>query len=142
MQALFCDFAETGRETPRGTFAAFRKYISYSEILAPCIDKHWHELGYRSVSPYVTGLIRYDLMLLGPHKYFNGDDTDPELLAALDRDAAKTFNASIPQPIYLDYLIDTAAGQKLTDEERAGIMRRIAALLRKKAMKRRPMAAQ
>lgn len=36
-----------------------------------------------------------------------------------------------------DQMIEKAAGRKMTDKERAGIMRRIAAKLREKAMKAR-----
>ena len=142
IQAIFCEVGETERSLPRGDFAVFRSFVRYSEILRPCIEKRWHELGYRSFSAYVTSLIRYDLLLLGPHKYFNGDDTAPDLLAALDTETAQIFNANKPQRLYLDQLIEKAAGRKLTDEERAGIMRRIAAMLREKAMKPRRPAAE
>ena len=141
IQALFCDVAETGRAIPRGNYAVYRNRVQYSDILRPCIETRWRELGYRSFSAYVTGLIRYDLLLLGPHTYFSGDDTDPDLLAALDKETAQIFQANKPQRLYLDTLIETAAGRRLTDEERAGIMRRIAAKLREMAMKPKSVAA-
>ena len=52
--------------------------MRFSPVLAPCIETRWREAGYPTFSDYVTGLIRYDLLLLGPHIYYNGDDTDPE----------------------------------------------------------------
>ena len=140
MQALFCDTAETGRAQIRGSFSLFRRRIQCPEVLQPCIEVRWRELGYRNFSAYVTGLIRYDLLLLGPHDYFNSEDTAPDVLAALNAETVRTFEANKPQPLYLDFLIDTAAGRRLTDEERSGVMRRIAAKLREMAMKPRATA--
>src|SRR5688500_2891709 len=64
-------------------------------------------------------LIRYDLMLLGPHKYFSGDDTDPIYLAALDRETYAQFHSHDPKhPISLARLIEARAAQPLTEEAR------------------------
>jgi hypothetical protein len=45
--------------------------ITLPAIIWPLADLRWRELGYTSFSGYVTGLIRYDLLLSGPHQ-FNG----------------------------------------------------------------------
>jgi len=50
---------------PRGDFARLRNHIRYSETLAPCIEQRWQELDYASFSDYFTGVLRYDLLLLG-----------------------------------------------------------------------------
>jgi hypothetical protein len=39
--------------------------------LRSIIEIRWPELNYPNLSEYVTGLVRYDLMLGGPHTYFN-----------------------------------------------------------------------
>jgi hypothetical protein len=107
------------RAAARGQFAMFRGHIHFSETLAPCIHARWQEAGYATFSDYVTGLIRYDLLLLGPHIYYNGDDTDPEILASLDRATAAEFHENRqPKRIFLDRLLDEAAGRPLTVEER------------------------
>ncbi len=77
VQAVCCEIAADARTAPLGSLARERDHLRYADLLAPCIETHRSELGYAKFSEYVTGLIRYDLMLLGPHKYFSGDDTDP-----------------------------------------------------------------
>jgi hypothetical protein len=115
---------------PRGDFAQEREFLSYSETLAPCVETRWREAGYASFSAYLTGVIRYDLLLLGPHKYFSGDDTDPEILESLDRGTVADFQAARPQPTYLDVLINQAAGRRLPPEERDEATRKVAARLK------------
>ena len=110
-------------------FAQFRTRLTYSETLAPCIEVRWKEAGYASFSAYVTAVIRYDLLLLGPHKYFSGDDKHPEILESLDRGTAVAFAAAIPQSTYVDYLLDKAAGRRLTTEERAEAIARLVSQL-------------
>ena len=127
VQAIQATPLPPARPAPRGEFAGFRGYIRYSEALAPCIEARWREAGYPSFSHFVTGLIRYDLLLLGPHIYFSGDDTDPEILASLDRGTVAEFHENRqPKRIYLDRLLDLAAGRTLTPEERSATVRRIA----------------
>jgi hypothetical protein len=103
---------------PTGDFTRARDYIRYSDTLADCIEARWRELGYASFSAYVTAVLRYDLLLLGPHNYFNGDDVDPELLASLDRETRREFEENRqPKRIYLDRALTLAAGRDLTREE-------------------------
>ena len=103
---------------PRGDFARLRNHIRYSETLAPCIEQRWQELGYATFSDYFTGVLRYDLLLLGTHNYFSGDDVDPEILGALDRETRREFLENRqPKRIYLDRALDLAAGRALTREE-------------------------
>ena len=131
------------RVAPRGDFAKFRRYIRFSNTLAPCIEARWPEAGYATFSDYVTGLIRYDLLLLGPHIYFNGDDTDPEILASLDRETSREFYENRqPKRIYLDRLLDLAAGHELTAEERSAAIRRIAEAIIERALAAESSARQ
>jgi hypothetical protein len=103
---------------PRGDFASLRSYIRYPDLLADCIEQRWQELGYASFSDYFTAVLRYDLLLLGTHNYFNGDDVDPEILASLDRETRREFEENRqPKRIYLDRALALAAGRDLTPEE-------------------------
>ena len=105
---------------PHGDFARLRSHIRYAETLADCIETRWRELEYASFSDYFTGILRYDLLLLGPHTYFSGDDVDPEILASLDRETKREFEENRqPKRIYLDRALDLAAGRPLTREELA-----------------------
>ena len=97
VQAACCEIAADARPAPAGSFASMRERVRYSEVLAPCIQLRWRELGYRNFSEYVTALVRYDFMLLGPHKYFSGDDTDPRYLARLDLATAAEFDSHAPK---------------------------------------------
>lgn len=115
---------------PIPSMAAKRTHIFFPRRLQPLIEIRWRELGYDGLSAYVTGLIRYDLALGGPHKYFNGKDTDPELLAALDARTEREFHAHRRQRILLDYLVERAAGREMSDEERTAAKRRVAERLR------------
>ena len=115
------------RPAPRGDFAKFRSHMRFAETLAPCIETRWREAGYATFSDYITGLARYDLLLLGPHNYFSGDDVDPEILEALDRETCREFQLNRqPKYVLLDRLLDKATRRKLTAEERRPIIRRIA----------------
>jgi hypothetical protein len=46
----------------------------------------------RGFSAYLTALIRYELLLLGPHKYYNGDDWGAARMAELDAKTVKAFH--------------------------------------------------
>jgi hypothetical protein len=43
--------------------------LDYDREIRRMADIRWRELGYASLSAYVTGLIRYDLLLGGPHQF-------------------------------------------------------------------------
>lgn len=121
----------------RGEFAAFRAHVYFPIKLKPLVQVRWPELGYESLSAYLTGLIRYDLLLGGPHKYFNGADTDPELLAALDEETIRDFHARKRQKILLEYLLERTVGRALTPEESKAEMKKLAGRLRENAMRSR-----
>ena len=53
----------------------------------------------------------------------------------MDRGTERDFRENKPQPLYLDRLLDQAAGRKLTDEERVAAMRQVAADLCELALK-------
>jgi hypothetical protein len=76
------------------------------------------ELHYPHLSDYLIGLIRYDLIIGGPHKYFYGDDCTPEMCLSLDRETAATFAARKPRKCMIDYVIEEIAGRQMPVEER------------------------
>ena len=103
--------------------------MHYSDALAPCIEVRWREAGYDGFSAYLTALIRYDLLLLGPHKHYNGDDWGAARMAELDAKTVKEFHEAKWRTIHFDHLLDRAAGRKLTPTERSARMREIAKFL-------------
>jgi hypothetical protein len=104
--------------------------------LRSIIEIRWPELNYPHLSEYVTGLVRYDLMLGGPHTYFNGRDKARYLLDSLDIETELTFHARRKrQRILLDYLIEEVAGRPLSDNERHAAMLALSQRLRDTALR-------
>ena len=60
-------------------------------MLREIIGIRWRELGFSGISQYVTSLIRYDLLLGGPHTFFRGGDCTPEMCRSLDLETIKLF---------------------------------------------------
>jgi hypothetical protein len=136
VQAVMCEQANGQRDVPRGPFAKWRSHVFYSDVLAPCIEERWRECGYTSFSAYVTGLIRYDLLLLGPHEHYTGDDMDPALLRALDQKTRAEFYArERPARLKLDHLLEQAAGRPLGPHERDARMLAVVAILKEWALR-------
>jgi hypothetical protein len=118
IQAARGPWREPSQSAPRGELMKFRDHVRYSETLAPCIEQRWPEAGYDSFPDYVTAVLRYDLLLLGRHHLFSGDDKDPVILESLDRGTRREFEANVqPKRIYLDRLLQEVAARPLTQEE-------------------------
>jgi hypothetical protein len=74
------------------------------------------ELEYASLSAHVAGLIRYDLLLSGPHK-FDARHARRKIQAALDRETLLARVRGQSRKLFLDYLIERAHGRTLTGAE-------------------------
>jgi hypothetical protein len=94
-----------------------RREAFFPPLLAEKIDERWKELRFRSISEYVTSVMRYDLLLGGKHRQFPTNDFHPEILAALDRETLTEFLKNRKPKIFLDYLLEDAAKKELTREE-------------------------
>jgi hypothetical protein len=81
------------------------------------IDERWQERRLKSLSEYVTSVMRYDLLLGGQHKHFPHNDYDPEVLGALDRETLTEFLRNRKPKIRLDFLLEEVAGKELTREK-------------------------
>ncbi len=90
--------------------------ITFPAKIWPFIDLRWRTLGYASLSAYVTGLIRYDLLVGGPH-IFDGGDTRPEILSALDQETLAVHQRGTRRKLFLDYLIERTQSKALTGYE-------------------------
>jgi hypothetical protein len=121
-----------------GPASKFGCKIRFPHRLRSIIEIRWQELRYTSLGEYVTGLVRYDLMLGGPHTYFNGRDNQRYLLDSLDIETELTFHARTKrQRILLDYMLEEVAGRPLSDEERHAAMIALSQRLRDNALKGR-----
>ncbi len=99
--------------------------VFFPPLLAEKIKERWGELGFTSLSQYVTSLIRYDLLIGGKHLYFRGDDCTQEMLASLNRETLNEYLANRKPKIKADYLLEQVAGRELTREECEGLLRAI-----------------
>lgn len=113
--------------------SVFSERITIPEVLWFLVDLRWQELGYRSLSAYVTGLVRYDLLVGGPH-LFTGADCRPEIQDALTRETVAARRAGQSRKILLDYLIERARGKNLSAVELEQIKCEIAQRLKSYAV--------
>jgi hypothetical protein len=111
-----------------------RRDVYFPPLLAEKIEERQHELGYESLSEYVTSVMQYDLLLGGKHRQFPHNDYDPEVLGALDRETLTKFLENRKPKIFLDYRLEEAAGKELTREECEILLRGIGQKIRKLAV--------
>ena len=118
-----------------GPASKFPVGVRFPARLRSIIEIRWAELNYASLPEYVAGLTRYDLMLGGPHTYFNGRDKQRYLLDSLDIETELTFHARTKRRrILLDYMIEEAMGRPMRDDERHEVMLALAQRLRAVAL--------
>ncbi len=90
--------------------------LMFPAAIWPLADLRWRELGYTSLSAYITGLIRYDLLLGGPHQ-FDARQARRRIQAALDRETRAARQRGHSRKLFLDYLIERVQGRALTEGE-------------------------
>lgn len=128
----FRDAADAARHNPRGpALSKQEERISFPVMIWPLVDLRWKELEYPSFSSYVTGLIRYDLMIGGPHMS-TASDLQPEIQEALMRETAQTYLSGEKRKTFFEYLVERAYGRTLSDDEMGAVQAQIALLLRRK----------
>ena len=103
--------------------------ITFPDVIWPLVEVRWRELGYPSLSAYITGLIRYDLMVGGPH-LFTSEDCRAETQEALNKETLRVREKRKTRKILLDYLIERAHGSELPENELNQIKARIASHLK------------
>ena len=102
--------------------------VMFPATIWPLADIRWRELGYASLSAYLTGLIRYDLLLGGPHQ-FDARHARRKIQAVLDRETRAARERGQSRKLFLDYLIERVQGRPLTgielDREKKEIAREL-----------------
>jgi hypothetical protein len=111
-----------------------KREVFYPPLIVEKIEERWQELGFESLSEYVTSVMRYDLLLGGKHRQFPHNDFHPDILEALDRETLNEFLKNRKPKIKLDYLLEEAAGRELTREECEEVLVAIAKKIKKLAM--------
>lgn len=124
------DIADRGRHDARPTpLSALPERVTFPFRLWEVVDLRWQELGYNSLSAYLTGLIRYDLLIGGPHRSITADCRS-KVQRALTRKTLAAHRRGEKRKILLDHLIERAEGRSLTDTEMEQLKSRIAETLR------------
>src|SRR5439155_840264 len=65
--------AASRHDLPLPALSAVAERVTFPSEIWRLVDVRWKELGYRSLSAYITGLIRYDLLVSGPHSSITAD---------------------------------------------------------------------
>ena len=88
------------------------------------IAERMKQLGFAHLSEYVISLIRFDLLVGGPHKHHGGPISKP-MIAAHDVNTYKTFHTKPPKKCMIDYVIEEICGREMTPEERNEALRKV-----------------
>jgi hypothetical protein len=80
------------------------------------VDGRWQELGYSSLSAYVTGLVRYDLLISGPHRA-KATAENRAKQDATARQSVLHYRKGQRRKLYLDHLIERTAGRAMAEPE-------------------------
>lgn len=110
----------------RVSFRTVSFRVNVPKVIAELLPRRVRELRYPSFSAYVTGLVRYDLMLGGPHKHFDGTEMDPERLRALDEWTVATFHERRNRKTFIDYRLEEIRGRAMTKAERDSALHALA----------------
>jgi hypothetical protein len=113
------------------------EWVLFPPLLREIIGLRWRELGFSGISQYVTSVIRYDLLLGGPHNFFRGGDCTPEMCRSLDLETIRLFHLNYQPRILADYLVEKGAGRKLTREECDAELRAVGEKLMHRAVEAR-----
>jgi hypothetical protein len=121
--------AARGRDDHQPGLSATPQRISFPPEIWRLADVRWKNLGYPSLSAYITGLIRYDLLVGGPHK-FTTADCRSKLQRKLTRKTLAARRKRSRRKILLDHLIERTEGRPVPKEELERVKTRLANALR------------
>lgn len=130
------NIAERNRhDLPLAAMSAASERITFPADIWPIADERWKELGYPSLSAYITGLIRYDLLVGGPHAYATGE-VRSKVQRAITRKTVAARRKGGRRKILLDHLIERAEGRRVPKEELETVKAQIAQTLRESLTKK------
>jgi hypothetical protein len=111
------DTANRSRNDARpAPLSAVPQHVTFPLDIWRVADVRWKELGYGSLSAYLTGLIRYDLLVGGPHRSMTADCRSKKQ-RALTRKTLAACRKGEKRKTLLDHLIERAEGRPVTDSE-------------------------
>ena len=117
-------------DLPLPPLSAVAERVTFPFEIWRLVDVRWKELGYRSLSAYITGLIRYDLLVSGPHSSITADCRS-KLQRKLTRKTLADRRKGRRRKILLDHLIEEAEGRPIPEQELERVKARIVKELRR-----------
>lgn len=112
------------------SLSAVAKRVTFPSDIWELADPRWRNLGYRSFSAYLTGLIRYDLLVSRPHSSTTADCRS-KLQRKLTRKTLADRRKGRRRKLLLDHLIEEAQGRAVPEKELDKVKERIAKELRR-----------
>ena len=122
--------AASRHDLPLPPLSAVAERVTFPFEIWRLADVRWKELGYRSLSAYITGLIRYDLLVSGPHSSITADCRS-KLQRKLTRKTLADRRKGRRRKILLDHLIEEAEGRPIPEQELERVKARIVKELRR-----------
>jgi hypothetical protein len=127
----FHNVAERSRnELPLPLMSAAAERVTFPHEIWQLAEARWQELGYRSLSAYVTGLIRYDLLVSGPHKNTTADCRS-KTQRAITRKTISAQRNGRRRKLLIDHLIERAQGRPVSEDELEKVKSHLAHTLRR-----------
>ena len=106
------DIAERNRhDPPLAAISAVAERVTFPADIWPFADERWRTLGCRSLSAYISGLIRYDLLVGGPHSYATGECRS-KVQRAITRKTVAPRRKGGQRKILLEHLIEQTKGRR------------------------------
>ena len=109
--------------------SAVARRVTFPTDIWRLANPRWQDLGYCSLSAYITALIRYDLLVGGPHK-FTTADCRSKLQRKLTRKTLAARRKKSRRKILLDHLIERTEGRPVPKEELERVKSRLVSALR------------
>ncbi len=105
------------------------------------INERCAALGFSSLGDYITSLMRFDLLLGGPHDEFPGDmEIARPDIAKLDKKTLTTYEENQPRKCMIDYVVEEIAGREMSPDERDAELARISEKLCEKSVQSHKLA--
>jgi hypothetical protein len=124
------DIADRSRHDARpAPLNAVPLRVTFPFRLWEIVHLRWQELGYGCLSAYLTGLIRYDLLIGGPHRSITADCRS-KVQRALTRKTLAARRKGGKRKTLLDHLIERAEGRAVTEGEMEKLKSGIAETIR------------
>jgi hypothetical protein len=123
------DIAARSRHDLPVQLSAVPERVTFPFDIWRLVDVRWQNLEYPSFSGYITGLIRYDLLVGGPHSSTTADPRS-KLQRKLTRKTLAAHRKGSRRKLLLDHLIEEAEGHPVPQEDLRKVKTRIAKALR------------